>query len=66
RTVNHYRKISLHNLLFDVPGVNPGQEVAVKIRPEPETGNAEVRIWHQDTLTATKTILLKDLPQVHL
>lgn len=64
RTVNHYRKISLHNLLFDVPGVNPGQEVQVRIRPEPSSGQAEVRIWHQDKLTATKAILLKDLPQV--
>lgn len=66
RVVNHYQKISLHNLNFDVPNVRPGQEVGIRIRPEPETGNAEVRIWHNDNLTATKTILLKDLPQVHL
>ena len=66
RTVNHYRKISLHNLLFEVPSVSPGQEVDVKIRPEPESGQAEIRIWHQEKLVATKIILLKDLPQVHL
>ena len=66
RIVNHYQKISLHNLMFDVPSVRPGQEVAVKIRPEPETGNAEIRIWHNEGLAATKTVLLKDLPQVHL
>jgi hypothetical protein len=65
RTVNHYQKISLHNLNFDVPNVRPGQEVNIRIRPEPEAGNAEIRIWHQDKLTAAKTILLKDLPQVH-
>lgn len=64
RIVNHYQKISLHNLLFDVPDVNPGQEVMIRISPEPESGQAEVRIWHQNTLVATKTILLKDLPQV--
>jgi hypothetical protein len=66
RTVNHYQKISLHNLMFDVPGVNPGQEVNIRIRPEPSSGEAEVRIWHNESLKATKTILLKDLPQVHL
>jgi hypothetical protein len=65
RTVNHYQKISLHNLMFDVPNVRPGQEVNIRIRPEPETGNAEIRIWHSGSLAATKTILLKDLPQVH-
>lgn len=65
RTVNHYQKISLHNLMFDIPNVNPGQEVAIRIRPEPETGQAEIRIWHQDSLKAAKTILLKDLPEVH-
>jgi hypothetical protein len=65
RTVNHYQKISLNNLMFDVPSVRPGQEVNVKIRPEPETGQAEIRIWHNESLAATKTILLKDLPQVH-
>lgn len=66
RTVNHYQKIALNNLMFDVPSVRPGQEVNVKIRPEPETGQAEIRIWHNDRLAAAKTILLKDLPQVHL
>ena len=65
RTVNHYQKISLNNLSFDVPNVRPGQEVGVRICPEPETGNAEIRIWHSGSLAATKTILLKDLPQVH-
>ena len=66
RTVNHYQKISLHNLMFDVPNVRAGQEVNIRIRPEPETGQAEIRIWHQDKLAATKTVLLKDMPQVHL
>lgn len=66
RTVNHYQKISLHNLMFDVPNVRAGQEVSIRIRPEPESGQAEIRIWHQHTLAATKIILLKDLPQVHL
>lgn len=66
RTVNHYQKIALHNLMFDVPNVRPGQEVNIRIRPEPETGNAEIRIWHGGKLAATKVILLKDLPQVHL
>jgi hypothetical protein len=65
RTVNHYQKIALHNLMFNVPGVRSGQEVAIKIRPESETGKAEVRIWHQNTLVATRVVLLKDLPQVH-
>jgi hypothetical protein len=66
RTVNHYQKISLHNLNFDVPNVRPGQEVNIRIRPEPESGQAEIRIWHSGSLTTTKTILLKDLPAVHL
>ena len=66
RTVNHYQKIALHNLMFNVASARPGQEVAVKIRPEPETGQAEVRIWNHDKLAAVKIILLQDLPQVHL
>lgn len=64
RTVNHYQKISLHNLLFDVPNVNPGQEVNVRIRPEPELGQAEIRVWHGNALKTSKIILLKDLPEV--
>lgn len=66
RRVNYYRKISLHNLTFDVPNVRPEQEVAIRICPEPETGQAEVRIWRGGNLMATKTILLKDLPAVHV
>lgn len=66
RIVNHYQKISLHNLLFDVPDVRPGQEVAVRIRPEPEAGQAEIRIWHHKKLLTVKTAYLKDLPPVHL
>ena len=65
RAVNHYQKIALHNLMFDVPDVRPGQEVDIRIRPEPESGQAEIRIWHQDKLQTAKVILLKDLPQVH-
>lgn len=65
RTVNHYQKISLHNLNFDVPNVRPGQEVNIRIRPESESGQAEIRIWHKDKLQTVKIILLKDLPQVH-
>lgn len=65
RTVNGYQKISLHTLLFDVPNVRPGQEVHLKIYLEPATESAEVRIWHQDTLVATKTVQLKDIPVVH-
>lgn len=66
RTVNYYQKISLHNLTFDVPSIRPGQEVDIRIRPEPEAGQAEIRIWHSGSLVATKTILLTDLPAVHL
>jgi len=65
RVVNRYQKISLHNLTFDVPHVRPEQEVLVRLRPNPEQGQAEVRIWHDNDLTATKTVLLKDIPQVH-
>lgn len=65
RMVNYYQKISLHNLVFDVPKVKPQQEVMVRLRPEPETGQATVRIWHGQELVATQTAMLKDLPQVH-
>ncbi len=65
RTVNPYQKISFHNLLFDVPDIRPGQEVQVRLYPEPEAGTAEVRIWHGSTLIAAKAVILKDIPQVH-
>jgi transposase len=61
RTVNHYQKISLNSLLFDITNVNPGQEVSLRIRPELETGQAEVRIWHKERFLTSKTILIKDI-----
>lgn len=65
RIVNHYQKISLHNLMFEVPAVRPGQEVLVRVYLEPEQAQAEVRIWHQKTLAVTQRIKITNLKGVH-
>lgn len=65
RTVNHYGKISLHTLLFDIPKVRPGQEVLVRVYLEPDKGEAEVRIWHGDNLVTAQRVKITDLRGVH-
>ena len=64
RAVNHYQKISLHTLLFDVPGVRPGQEVLVRVYLLPDSGEAEVRVWHRDKLAVVQKVKLADLKGV--
>lgn len=65
RMVNRYQKISLHNLVFEVPTVRPEQEVLVRVYLKPEQAQAEVRIWHQEALITTQEVKITDLKGVH-
>lgn len=49
RTVDAYRKIHFRNISIDVKNAIPGQNVDLKIYPDPRTGITEIRIWHNDT-----------------
>jgi hypothetical protein len=46
RIVNAYRKINFKKIEIDVPEINPGKTVDLKIYPDPLTRITEIRIWH--------------------
>jgi hypothetical protein len=64
RTINAYRKVSIHNLQFNVNNATPGNEVNIRIYPMPD-GIAEVRFWCNNKLIDTQRLKNSDLNIVH-
>jgi hypothetical protein len=56
RTTNAYRKISINDIEFRVPGVDPYQKVDLRMVPDPETGLTEIRFWHNGKLVSTQKV----------
>lgn len=65
RTVDAYRKISLHNISLAVPKVPPRHEVDLKVIPDEEKGTTEIRMWFRNTLVSVQTVKYDDLRSVH-
>jgi hypothetical protein len=61
RTTNAYRKISFNGIEFRVPGVDPFKKVDPRIVPDPESGLAEIRFWHNASLMSTQKVKISDL-----
>jgi hypothetical protein len=56
RIMNAYRKISVNDIEFRVPGVDPYEKVDLRMVPDPETGLTEIRFWHNGKLVSTQKI----------
>ena len=64
RTADGYRRISLDGLQLKVPGVNPYEQVELRMVPHGETGMTEIRFWRNGTLLGTQKIKTTDLKSV--
>jgi hypothetical protein len=64
RTVDSYRKISLHNLQLKVNNAIPRKRVTLRIYPL-NKGVSEIRFWCDDTLIDIQRIKNSDLKGVH-
>lgn len=64
RTVDAYRRVSLHGLELTVPGVPPRQTVEMRLYPDLKTGITEVRFWHAGRFMGLQRVKSTDLPIV--
>jgi len=64
RTIDSYRKISLHNLQLKVNNATPRKRVTLRIYPLNKEVS-EVRFWCDDTLIDMQRIKNSDLKGVH-
>jgi hypothetical protein len=64
RTVDSYRKISLHNLQLKVNNAKPRKRVTLRIYPL-NKDVSEVRFWCEDTLIDIQRVKKSDLKGVH-
>jgi len=64
RTVDPYRKISLHNLQLKVNNATPRKRVTLRIYPL-NNDISEVRFWWDDTLIDIQRVKNSDLKGVH-
>jgi hypothetical protein len=64
RTVNPYRKISLHNLQLKVNNATPRTRVTLRIYPLNKEVS-EVRFWCEDTLIDIQRVKNRDLRGIH-
>jgi hypothetical protein len=64
RTVDSYRKISLHNLQLKVNNATPRKRVTLRIYPL-NKDVSEVRFWCEDTLIDIQRVKNSDLKGVH-
>ncbi|HLE16672.1 MAG TPA: hypothetical protein VI728_00130, partial [Syntrophales bacterium] len=61
---NAYRKISFSGIEFNVPGVNPYDQVDLHLIPDDESCITEIRYWNHDKLVASQNIKNADLNRV--
>lgn len=66
RTVDAYRKISLQGLEMKVSGVEPRQEVELRLYPDVKHGITEVRFWWRGRFMGSQRVKNDDIPIVHL
>jgi len=64
RTVDAYRKISLHNLQLRVNNARPRQKVTVRMYPQ-EDGVTELRVWSECALLDVQRVKTVDLKTMH-
>jgi len=64
RTIDAYRKVSIHNLQIKVNNATPRDEVNIRIYPM-SNGIAEIRFWCKDKLIDVQRLKNSDLNIVH-
>ena len=64
RTVDSYRRISLHGLELTVPGGNPRETIDLRLIPDLATGVTEVRFWRNKTFLGMQLIKNDELKGV--
>ena len=64
RSVDPYRRISLHNMQIKVKNANPRKKVALRIYPLNNTVS-EIRFWSDGSLIDMQRIKIKNLMGVH-
>jgi hypothetical protein len=63
RTVDDYRKVSMHTLQLQVNHVTPGDELNIRMYPLTH-GVCELRFWHKDQLVDVQRAKITDLQGV--
>jgi len=64
RTVDPYRRISLHTFELKLNGVNPGDVLNLRLYPL-NAATSELRCWRRDTLLDIRIVKNSDLKGVH-
>lgn len=64
RTVDTYRKISLHGVELTVPKVPPKYEVELRMHPNFKEGMVEIRFWFRNECVSEQKVKMCDLPTV--
>ncbi len=65
RTIDGYRKISLHNHDIEVPGVPLREEVEIHMVPDLARGAMQINIWWENRMKCSVAYPLKEFPRVH-
>ena len=64
RTVDPYRKVSLDNVVMNVPSGMPRQKVDLHLVPDPKENIVEVRFWQNDTFLGSQNQPLQDFKTI--
>lgn len=64
RTVDSYRKISLHSVTLTVPKVPPKYEVELRMYPNFKDSLVEIRFWFKNHFVGEQKVKMSDLPTV--
>lgn len=65
RTTDAYRKISINGLELKVPGVDPYEQVELRMVPDKETGLTEIRFWHGIKFIGIQRVKSTDLKKMN-
>lgn len=65
RTTNAYRKISIDGLELKVPGVDPYEQVELRMVPDKETGLIEIRLWYRGKFIGIQRVKSTDLKKMN-
>lgn len=65
RTTNAYRKISIDGLELKVPGVDPYEQVELRMVPDKEAGLIEIRFWYRGKFIGIQRVKSTDLKKMN-
>lgn len=65
RTANAYRKISIDGMELKVPGVDPYEQVELRMVPDKEVGLIEIRFWYRGKFIGIQRVKSTDLKKMN-